>query len=175
MSIRDEFSFQNEVMMDNYIEVNNGAKSLLSEQSDDPSENPYQQSVYTELILQWLSLFQFFFLAVMPPVLFLLYPLKVQFSPLSYKPVQCAFDDNYIQTKQAWSTFFFFFPFPGELDSREDWRKGGERERGQRHLRSRTSMTETEPDESVSAAHMWTGERRILVCEDSWKIPLSLV
>lgn len=111
-----------------------------------------------------------FFLAVMPPVLFLLYPLKVQFSPLSYKPVQCAFDDNYIQTKQPGPCFS---SFPESYSFGEDWRKGGEM--GQRHLRSRTSMTEMEPDESFSAAHMWTGERRISVCEDSWKIPLSLV
>lgn len=36
----------------------------------------------------------------MPPVLFLLHPLKVQFSVSSYKSIHRAFDDNYIQTKR---------------------------------------------------------------------------
>lgn len=75
---------------------------LLQEKSEDTP--PIHRIQLTKYFCFSESLSQLFFLVmltIMPPVpLFLLQALKVQFSVSSYKSIHCAFDYNYIQTRQ---------------------------------------------------------------------------
>lgn len=100
--------------------------------------------------------------AVMPPVLFLLYPLKVKFSPLSYKPVQCAFDDNCIQTNPTWSMFpppfpesYSFGEHSGNKEEREDKGISAHVRPRQRWSQMRASLLHTCGRERDGSQSLW--------------------
>lgn len=73
----------------------------------------------------------------MSPVLFMLHPLKMQFSMFSYKPIHHAFDYNYIQTSSLIQRKRFPL-FPGELQFSEE----------EHHSRTREEMKKS------SSAHV---------------------
>lgn len=105
-------------------------------------------------------------LTIIPPVPFLLQPLKQQFSVSSCKPIHCALDCNLIQTNSLVRENVL-----GLIQERRTALQEQGGDGGKKQLVSCTSLTKMEPDESSSVPHMWTGESAL--CEDSWKIPLS--